>query len=215
MLFFFTGTDREKTRAAIQKEISRIAKKDKASVLRITDAHAPADLAAALQGSGMFGGTRVLVFEGVLLNEEMRPHLLEALPHLSESAEPVFIYEERPDAAIRKVLEKYAENSERFDAAKKVEDKTAFSLAYALQKGDRKALWVGYMRELSKGSAPEMIHGILFWGAKTAFLRAGSGTAARERAATLVSSLAELPHASRRRGFELEYALEHFLLSSA
>ena len=33
-----------------------------------------------------------------------------------------------------------------------------------------------------------------------------------ERATKLVAELAELPHQARRRGFELEYALEHYIL---
>ena len=215
MLYLYTGTDRNKARAAMNKEVARLAQNEHATVLRITDANVIADLRAALQGAGMFGGARILVFEGVMLSEEMRDVLIEALPHLSAAADTVFIYEEKPDAATRRLLEKYADTKERFDSTKKAEDKTAFSLGYALQKGDRKALWVGYMNELQKGSRPEMIHGILFWAAKSAFLRAGNSAAARERAAALVSALAELPHASRRAGFEFEYALEHFLLSRA
>ena len=35
------------------------------------------------------------------------------------------------------------------------------------------------------------------------------------RGKKLVTDLAELPHISRRRGEELEYALERFILSSA
>ena len=166
MLYLYTGTDREKARAAMNREVARLAQSEHATVLRLTDANVLADLQAALKGGGMFGGARVLVCEDVLQSQEMKEVFLETLPGLSRAADAVFIYEEKPDAATRRMLEKYAHKKERFDAAKKAEDKTAFSLAYALQKGDRKALWVGYMRELQKGSKPEMVHGILFWAAK-------------------------------------------------
>jgi hypothetical protein len=113
------------------------------------------------------------------------------------------------DAATRKILEKYAHTSERFDMPKAAEDKTIFKLADALHGGDKKALWVGLMREYAKGSAPEAVHGLLFWGAKQMCMRSNS-----PRARTLVAILAELPHEARRRGEDMSYALERFVLSS-
>jgi hypothetical protein len=86
-------------------------------------------------------------------------------------------------------------------------------MANALRKSDKKALWVGYMRELEKGSAPEMVHGVLFWAAKDMLLKAGRDVATHNYATKLVAHLAELPHEARRRGEDLEYALERFLLS--
>ena len=65
------------------------------------------------------------------------------------------------------------------------------------------------MQEIAKGGAPEAIHGVLFWGAKDAFLKSG-GTDARIR--QLVADLAALPHEARRRGEDMEYALERFIL---
>lgn len=208
MLYLYTGTDRGKSRAALQKELARFENK-KYSIVRVTDAHTVPDLSAALQGGGMFGGSRVVVFENVLLHEEMAPALFAALQFLSDSSEPYFILEEKVDAPTRKKLEKYAEKSERFDAAKGERDTGAFELGYAMQRRDKKAFWVGYMRELSKDSAPEMIHGILFWAAKQQLLRNTNDV----RAQKLVARLAELPHEARRKGFDLEYALEHFALS--
>lgn len=212
MLYLYTGTDRDKVRTALQKSIESAAKG--ARSVRITDAHSPDDLRAALQGGGMFAEKRVVIFENVLLHEEMGPLLLDTLPILKDSEELFYILEEKIDAATRKRLEKFAEKSERFDAAKRAEDRTVFALANALKRRDKKALWVGYLNELSKGAAPEMLHGILFWAAKDMLLKSGDA-AARQRAAGLVSALAELPHEARRKGFDLEYALEHFVLSGA
>jgi UDP-N-acetyl-D-mannosaminuronic acid transferase (WecB/TagA/CpsF family) len=73
-------------------------------------------------------------------------------------------------------------------------------------------LWVGLMREYAKGSAPEAVHGLLFWGAKQMVLKARSDAeAARGRA--LAAALAALPHESRRKGEDLSYALERFALT--
>ncbi len=209
MIYLYLGTDRDKARAKMSAAIEKVAKK--ANVVRITDANTIDDLKASLQGGGMFGGKRVLVFENVCVNLELCDVLSENLERLSKSDEDVFIFEEKPLADVRKKLEKYAETVEKFDAPKKERDSSIFVMANALRAADKKALWVGYMREIAKGSAPEAIHGVLFWAAKDMFLK--SSPAARTRAAGLVASLAELPHAARRRGENLEYALERFVLT--
>lgn len=216
MLRLFTGTDREMTRKKLNFAVAKIAGK-KYTVLRITDANTVADAESALQGPGMFGEKRILVFDNALANEEMRDVLLHALPRMRDSEEVFFMLEEKPDAATRRTLEKYAETSERFDISNRSRERgnTIFALASALKRGDKKALWVAYQRELAGGNEPEAIHGVLFWGAKQMFLGARTGSPEHERASILVAELAELPHASRRRGVEIEYALEKFLLSGA
>lgn len=212
MLNFYSGTDREKARATMQKEVARVSKGGE--VVRVTDAHTVSDFNAAMQGGGMFSsGPRVVVFENVMQHEEMSTPLLDSLEDLKTAEDFFFVLEEKVDAATRKKIEKYAEKSERFDAAKSERDTTAFDMANALQWGDKKTLWVSYMRELSKGSAPEMLHGILFWAAKEQFLK--SNGAAKQKAASTLTALVELPHEARRKGFDMEYALERFVLSVA
>lgn len=210
MLYVFFGTDRDKARSALSVALS----KQKGDVLRITDAHTLGDVDMALRGPGMFGVARVVVFDSVIAgaNADMSERLRTALPEIAKSKEPFFILEGALDAATKKELGKYAEKMEQFDAPKRAEEKTIFVLANALQKGDKKALWVGLMREYGKGSAPEAVHGLLFWGAKQLVLKARSDAdAARGR--RLVAALAELPHVARRKGEDLSYALERFALS--
>jgi len=205
MMYLYIGTDREKARAKMATDIARVAKG--ADIIRITDAHTLDDMAAALRGGGMFANKRVLVFENTNANPEMRGMLLDALEE--GIADPVFIFEEKPLAAGKKRFEKYAERVEKFDSPKKERDGSIFAIANALRAGDKKALWVSYMREIAKGGAPEAIHGVLFWGAKDAFLKSGGKDARTRR---LVAELAVLPHEARRRGEDLEYALERFVL---
>ena len=211
MLYFYFGTDREKARAAMNTAVKKFSKKG-TRLVRISDANTVADVQAALQGGGMFEESRAVVFDGVCSNDEMRALVLQSLAVLKASADHYIIFEEKPDAATRKQIEKYAETSEKFDAVKQKDSSSIFSLANALRRGDKKALWVGYQRELASGKAPEAIHGVLFWGAKEMFLKSGAG-AAKDRAGKLIATLAELPHESRRKGIELEYAIERFVLS--
>jgi hypothetical protein len=207
MLYFVSGTDSEKARAKLAALV--VKKTKKTPVIRITDAHTLADLASALAGPGMFGEASPVVLDNVLLNQEMEMYLLERLDSLKKSDVSIYMYEAAPVAATRKLFEKYSAEFERYDVEKtSKKDNSIFALSNALQSGKKKDLWVGYQRELAAGKAPEAIHGALFWGAKQLVLRSDS-----PRARGLVSQLAELPHEARRRGFELEYALEHFVLS--
>ncbi len=211
MLYLFTGTDRKKARAALEAAVKKASPKG-SRVVRITDANAPEDLKAAFGGGGMFGESQVVVLNGILGSDEMRTELLDSLAHIRDSEEVFFILEEKPDAATRKQIEKYAEKSERYDspAAKKGGD--IFAIANALRRADKKALWVSYQRQLAEHAAPEAIHGVLFWAAKDMFMKSGAGEQ-QNRAKKLIAELAELPHEARRRGVELEYALERFVLS--
>jgi len=212
MLHFYVGTDREKAKDALDVAVKKIAKKGTA-VLHISDANSLADLSTALQGRGMFDSERVIVLDSVFANEEMQPVALNSLPLMKKSTDHYFVIENKLDAATKKQIEKYAEDSFKFDAPKKEQEKTIFKLANALRTRDKKALWVGYQRELLS-SAPEAIHGVLFWAAKQMLLGARADIE-KARAAKLVALLAELPHEARRRGEELEYALERFVLSGA
>lgn len=206
MYFFFTGTDSESLREKLAVAAQKTA--GKAATLRITDAHTRADLDAALQGPGLFGEKRVVILENLTQNDALRERFMDSLPQLAKSDETFFILETDIDASTRKAIEKYAEKTERIDAAKKAKDNSIFNLANALQRGQKKELWVGYQRELMKGSAPEAIHGTLFWAAKQAMARSDT---AKNRA--LIAALAALPHEARRKGCDLEYALELFVLA--
>jgi hypothetical protein len=214
MLHFYSGTDRNKAREAMYKGIA-LLQKPGVFVLRVTDVNRTEDLAVALQGSGMFAAERIIVLEGVLANVEMQELILSKLPALKVSDEHFFILEEKPNATTKKQIEKYSETFEKFDMAKKPDGGTTiFALANALRAGDKKALWVGYQRELQNDAAPEAIHGVLFWAAKDMMLKSRSDTE-KNQAKHLIATLTELPHEARRHGEDLEYALERFVLSVA
>lgn len=214
MLYFLYGTDREKVR---ERRDALLGKLGAVRIVRITDAHSLDDLRTTLQGPGMFdppAGGRAVVLDGTLsASDEAHALVIGALPVLSKAKETTIIVEGSLDAETRKMVEKHAETSEKFDAPKEAEEKTIFALANALQRGDKKGLWIGLMREYAKGAAPEAVHGLLFWGAKQMVLRARDEKTL-VRGTELVSRLAALPHEARRRGEDLSYALERFALSA-
>ncbi len=209
MLSVFLGTDTKKALAALNAAVS----KTKLPVIRVSDASSLTDVQAVLQGGGMFGEKRAVVLDRLSDNDELWNIVFDRLASLAEQSDSHFIYEEKVDAATKKLLQKYAEKVEIFDAPKSAKPRpTVFALVNYMQAGDKKKLWVGYQQELASGNAPEAVHGTLFWGAKQAFLAARS-TKDIERSRKYIATLAELPHESRRRGEELEYALERFILS--
>ena len=209
MLFVFLGTDTKKALAALNTAVSKL----KQSVVRVSDASSLEDVRAALGGGGMFGEKRSVVLDRLSDNDELWQLVLAQLQSLREQSDTFFIYEEKADAATKKLLQTYAGNVEVFNEAKSAKPKpTVFALVNYMNARDKKNLWVGYQQELSIGNAPEAIHGTLFWGAKQALLSARNAKEV-ERAKKYVAQLAELPHESRRHGEELEYALERFILS--
>jgi len=214
MIFLYTGTDREKARGAMNAAVEKFLKKD-AQAIRVNDVSSVEDIRAALSARGMFeSGARAIVLEGVCLNEELQPVLFDLLPALAGSDDHIFIFEEKPDAATRRTLEKYAKTSEKCDAPKAEREDNFFAFTGAFRAGKKKELWVLLQREYALGKAPEMLHGSLFWVAKQMVLKP-RGTSEAVRGKKLVAALAALPHESRRRGEDLEYALERFVLSGA
>jgi hypothetical protein len=210
MLHVFVGADREKARAALNAAVAKATKKG--HIVRIADSNTLGDLDMALRGRGMFDAERAVVLDGILLNEEMRAMFEGSIERVAASEEKFFMLEEKPDAAARKLLEKHAEEVKKFDAAKKEREDNFFAFTNALRAGKKKELWVLLQQEYALGKAPEMLHGSLFWAAKQMVLRPRGSELARGK--KLVASLAALPHEARRRGEDLEYALERFVLSN-
>lgn len=209
MLYVFLGTDRKKARDAMGLAAAKLKGYSR---VHLTDASSTADFDAALQGAGMFGGAQSVVLDGIFASDELKTRALESLSHMKESTDSFFLFEEKLDAATKRAVAKYAETVEVFDAAKKAPDNAIFKMRFSLEKGDKKSLWVSLMHEYAAGKAPEAVHGFLFWAAKQMVLNV-RGEAGQKRARTLLARLAELPHESRRKGVELEYTLERFVLS--
>lgn len=212
MLYLYTGTDRMKARAALGA--GRAKAIPDGSVIHITDIHTTEDLEAALAGGGMFTGVRAVVLDGIFDREEMRERIVGQLERIASSNDHFFIYVEKLDAATRRQIEKYATKSEQFDLPKKADKSSSiFALGNALRARKKKDLWVSYQRELAADTAPEAIHGVLFWAAKQELLAARTD-ADQKHGRKLIATLAALPHEARRQGVELEYALERLVLSN-
>ena len=165
----------------------------------------------ALHGPGMFGAPRTIVLEYILDREDMRDHLEKQITVIGQSPETIVLIEEKLDALAKKKFAPYL--STPLDAPKKGAQPTRiFVVGDALKRHDRKATWLAYQQALLDGAAPEAIHGILFWALKDAYTKARSRDEI-QWLRRMLHELVALPHEARRRGEDLEYALEAFVLS--
>lgn len=165
-LHIFTGTD---TIAVREKAHELVAEKeaDGASV-RLVEAgdYAPGMLASAARAVSLFGGTELYLLDGVLENDEAVEELEATADALARSAHAFVVIEQKLPAPLAKVLKKHAETF--YEAkAESGREFNVFSLADALARRDKKALWVLLMRARRAGLAPEEIAGTLFWQLKS------------------------------------------------
>ena len=216
MLHVYLGTDRGSARANMWESAQKIAKKEEATIERIVDgAEAINDIRRALAGGGLFSTARVVLLDGLLENAEVRDSIGALFEQMEKSPTPFFIFEEKLDAETKRSLKKHAEVFEETNALKKEKDNSVFAVANALGARDRKKLWISYISALVSGSAPEAIHGMLFWKVKSLLLANGRGGKFKEpELRELVGELAELPHEARRGGVEFEFALEKYILET-
>lgn len=208
MLSIISGTDR----IAVRKVAHDTLSKTGLEVVRITDTHTVDDLRSALAGPGMFDTVyRAVLLEHVFGNDAMRTHLETHHNEIDRLPFPVIVIEDKIDAATKRLFQPYLRS--QHDLPKKSERSSQiFAIGDAIKKRDRKAAWIAYHQALLDGSAPEAIHGLIFWAAKDMFLKARSETD-RSRAHTLLRSLVALPHEARRKGEDLQFTLEQFILS--
>lgn len=212
MLYVYYGTDEEKSRERLHVALDALMKRapmahvtkieeDDLEQLRMDD---------ILTIQGLFFSKRIVIFDKALAGKERRAVVTARLKEMASSEHVFLILEEAMDAELEKQLTKAATKIQLSGDAKKEkkEDKPDWSITNALERADGRAMWVSLQRALSKDAAPEAIHGQLFWKAKQMTLTRGTD----KRVRTLVAALAELPHAARRKGMELEYALEYFAL---
>lgn len=214
MLYVFGG-DAVKSRARLRAALDSLAQRaPDAHVLRITDEDIEqADVPALLSMQGLFYAKRIIVLDNALTEKSAQEKIFPRLKEMAQSEHVFFILEESLSAGMRKQFAAHATKAELAEQKEPKEKQGAdWSATNALERRDGNALWVAIVKSLLGGASPEQVHGQLFWKAKQMVLerrfRVWNEAAVKE----LVGSLVELPHEARRRGVEMEYALERFAL---
>ncbi len=220
MIYFFYGTDREKIQHKARATFEALQKKkpDASYVEFDAESLKIADLEMIAGTQGLFEKKLVVKLGGVLENEELEEKILKSLPALKAS-ENIIVWSEGKVGKAE--LEKIKKNSEKVEAFDKKENKkekpNIFALSDALAYRDRKKLWQLLLAELDSGTAPEAIHGTLFWKIKTLLLAEkggfGRGKFSKAELQKMISDFVDMYHKAHRGEVDFEIAMEKFALS--
>jgi len=237
MLYVIHGTDIDTARAKAHGLFDALReKKPDASAGTLTAEQVTLErLDELTQSQGLFENRQIIFMDRTLENKDVRELVLERIDELGESPN-IFIFSEgKLTKEVLKKLEKRAEKIQEYeakDAPKAKQDGGFFALADALGSRDKKSLWVLFREAMDKGAAPEEIHGILFWQAKSLALASQTrdaaeaglnafvyGKAKRYSANfkageidALVSRLVHLYHRAHRGEGDFELSLEKLIL---
>lgn len=178
MLHVFYGNDFPRVRKELRKTIdSLLAKRKESSVISVEGGAFDAEsLESYVSVQGLFEKSSIIVFDGILKNEEAAYSIGSALEDMAGSSNIFILVEEEIASALLKKLEKYAKVS-HFEGEKGGPVFNIFSLAEALGRRDRKTLWVLYEKAKLAGVSDEEMHGILLWQVRTMLLARGSQSA--------------------------------------
>jgi len=173
MLYLFYGSDIKNAREKVRDLVASLLKrKPDASRFRLDKETFTEDAFKEYLGSqGLFSLRCIVVLDRVFESEEGRESVVESVKDMSSSNNIFILLESDIDAKTLPKLTKYSEKIQEFtlDAKGSVpkSDFNIFSLTDAIGNRDTKRAWVVYQKALRFGSAPEEIHGMIFWQIKT------------------------------------------------
>ncbi len=215
MLYLFEGNDVEKIRTKAFAWIAAArAKRPDAPYVRLgADAITAAALEEVVQSQGLFFSQMLVLIDDPFSLTAAGDVVLEALPQLIASQNPIGIIAPKLLATRAKKLKAGAEKVFTVDVAEKKPARGFNSgLVNALAARDRVGLWKEIIRAKRAGDVPEMLHGLLHWKARDLMQKGGRGWTVGE-ARELSMKLIELLSDSRSGDLPLEMALERFALS--
>jgi DNA polymerase III delta subunit len=237
VLYVIHGTDIETARAKAHGLFEALkGKKPDASAGTLAAEQVTLErLDELTQSQGLFENRQIIFMDRTLENKDVREVILERIDELGESPNIFIFFEGKLTKEILKKLEKRAEKIQEYaadDAPKAKQDGGFFALADALGSRDKKGLWVLFREAMDRDAAPEEIHGILFWQAKSLALAARTRDAAEAglnpfvygkakryvsnfrvgEIDALVSRLVHIYHHSHRGEGDFELALEKMIL---
>lgn len=223
MIYFFHGTDTEKVRIKANELADSLRKKKPdASFFKMSSENFDiVTLQEYIGGQGLFSNKYIVLLDRLCDDKEVKDQFITLLKEIKESENIFIIFEGKIDKATTTKIKKNAEKTATFDLsekeerevkAKKEEGLNIFEIANALGEKNKKHLWIIYRQLIEEGNAPEEIHGVLFWKAKTMLLGGGTHTWSDDELSKLIDDLITIYHESRRGTHELETGLEALLV---
>lgn len=172
MIEIFIGEDTQSARKALRKMVEGASgEPGMAGTQRFSDVGFDARAAnEAVFAQNLFGQQNTIVFDAILDTDDGLDFYTE---ELRQSPNRILIRETAPNKDILAILKKIGEIHE-FPLVKKVKHETNFAIADAVANRDKKTAWVELVRATARGSAPEEIHGTIFWATKLLYLCANN-----------------------------------------
>lgn len=183
MLYFFYGTDTDKSRARAKAVIGVMKqKRPDAEYFRVTAQNWDSATAEQfIEGQGLFERKFIVFFDGVFELADAKNWLTEHAQQFGKSENAFVVLEPKVDASTLKSFEKHTQETKKFDIEKTSRfakgEFNAFALADALGEREGKRLWVLLSEAFMNGSTPEELNGILFWQVKSILVASESKTA--------------------------------------
>ncbi len=200
MLYVFHGSD---THTAVTKASALVAslraKKPDASYVRVEAGNwTPSIIEEHLGGQGLFSNKYIILLDRIAENSEAKELLPEFIPAMNESANIFVMVEGKPNAELKKAVEKGAEKVVECEEKKAVpsfgagkDEFNIFALADAVGSRDSFKAWSVYRQAIDAGTEPENIIGTLFWQVKSMTLAATGNSAAETGLSPFVYSKAK------------------------
>lgn len=231
MLRVFFGNDTIKVREEAFAELDSFRSEGGTVTVIEANNYEPGMVAELVGSQSLFGGRQVYLFDTPSQEEKFYEEVIANLSAMAEQESIFLVVEAVLLAAEKRRFEKYAEWLKEYKAGAK-ERFNSFSLADALARKDRKALWLLFHEAVLAGIAVEELVGILWWQLKT--LRLAAITKNAEQAGLkdfpyqkakrslskfgegelekLSASLLTLLHDSRLGFYDTDQALERWIL---
>lgn len=181
MLYVIHGSDVSRARGALRTTVDGLLAKKPDTSLSLVEGErgfSPEELEGYVAGQGLFEKNFIVVFDGVLKNEETLARILARLPDIAKSPNVFLLLEEKIPAASLKELSAAAKKTLFFEKNAATPPFNVFSLTDALGRRDRKGLWVLYRKAKHAGLADEEMHGTLLWQVRTMLLSRASQSGA-------------------------------------
>jgi hypothetical protein len=119
----------------------------------------------------LFGEIYTIVLDGVsLFSEEVKSFLILQVGVMANSSHQFIIIDEKLSKEFRDEAKKHKISVEIFSEEEKHTGLSVFALTDLYLGRDKKGAWLALTRLFREGTAPEEVHGALFWAVKSLYL---------------------------------------------
>ena len=236
MYFLFLGHDISQLLKKRNGMLSNLLEKKPGSeVVKISPDNWDISRFESLIGAlSLFENKCIVLTSFILEDRDRAEQVMPILGNVADSENAFMFLEKEIHPDILKVVRKDAQEVIVTEELSRPESKfNVFALADALGLRDKKTLWVLYQRALREGISGEQLHGTFFWQIKMMVLAGVAKSAkeagvsefpfnkarrylknfSRQELESFSSALVNIYHDSHRGLYELDSALERFILS--